>query len=234
MWGALISGGLNLASSWIQANAAKKAAEQQALAAQGIADRAGQTAGEYGGYIAGAGNIVGGQILDETRAGQTGVAEGVISANDILRGVYGDAAAALNPYMAAGQAGLTGLTDVVNGPGFNFQFDPNEDPSYQFREAQGLKALERSAAAKGGALGGAAVKSAMRYSSDLASTEYQNSYARAFQKFQAERQAISCEPGWSQERRQQATSLAALSSRPLSGSRASARAASSATTRHAT
>jgi hypothetical protein len=53
-----------------------------------------------------------------------------------------------------------------------------DDPSYGFRLDEGVKALERSAAAKGTLLTGGHVKALQRYGQDMASTEYQNSYAR--------------------------------------------------------
>ena len=52
------------------------------------------------------------------------------------------------------------------------------DPSYQFRFAEGQKALDRSAAAKGGALSGGAIKASARYGQDMASTEYGNIWNR--------------------------------------------------------
>jgi hypothetical protein len=57
------------------------------------------------------------------------------------------------------------------------------DPSYAFRMSEGMKALERSAASRGGLLSGATLKGIQRYGQDLASTEYQN----AFNRYQAER-----------------------------------------------
>jgi len=57
------------------------------------------------------------------------------------------------------------------------------DPSYAFRMAEGMKALERSAAARGGLLSGATMKGIQRYGQDLASMEYQN----AFNRYQTER-----------------------------------------------
>lgn len=59
------------------------------------------------------------------------------------------------------------------------------DPGYGFRMAEGMKALERSAAARGGLLSGGALKATQRFGQDLASQEYQN----AFNRYQAERQA---------------------------------------------
>jgi len=55
------------------------------------------------------------------------------------------------------------------------------DPSYQFRLNEGQRAVERGAAARGGALSGGAHKELARYAQNYASTEYQNIYARIAQ-----------------------------------------------------
>lgn len=63
-----------------------------------------------------------------------------------------------------------------------FSFGKNDfeaDPGYAFRLSEGQRALERTAAARGGLISGTALKAASRYSGDLASQEYQNAYARA-------------------------------------------------------
>jgi hypothetical protein len=60
-----------------------------------------------------------------------------------------------------------------------------QDPSYQFRQAEGLKALERSAAARGNLMSGSTLKGVQRFGQDLASQEYQN----AFNRYQVERSA---------------------------------------------
>lgn len=60
-----------------------------------------------------------------------------------------------------------------------------QDPGYAFRQAEGMKALERSAAARGNLLSGATMKGIQRYGQDLASQEYQN----AFNRYQVERAA---------------------------------------------
>lgn len=61
----------------------------------------------------------------------------------------------------------------------------NADPGYQFRQSEGMKALERSAAARGGLLSGSTLKGVQRFGQDLASKEYQN----AFNRYQIERSA---------------------------------------------
>ena len=60
-----------------------------------------------------------------------------------------------------------------------------QDPGYAFRQAEGMKALERSAAARGGLLSGGTLKGIQRFGQDLASQEYGN----AFNRYQAERAA---------------------------------------------
>ena len=63
-----------------------------------------------------------------------------------------------------------------------FSFTANDyqaDPGYAFRLSEGQRALERTAAARGGLISGTALKAASRYSGDLASQEYQNAYTRA-------------------------------------------------------
>lgn len=56
--------------------------------------------------------------------------------------------------------------------------DYQADPGYQFRLDEGMKALERSAAARGGLLSGASMKGIERFGQQTASDEYQNAYNR--------------------------------------------------------
>jgi len=56
--------------------------------------------------------------------------------------------------------------------------DFQQDPGYAFRQAEGQKALERSAAARGGLLSGGTLKGIQRFGQDLASQEYQNAFNR--------------------------------------------------------
>jgi hypothetical protein len=60
-----------------------------------------------------------------------------------------------------------------------------QDPGYAFRQAEGMKALERSAAARGNLMSGSTLKGIQRFGQDLASQEYQN----AFNRYQVERSA---------------------------------------------
>ena len=56
--------------------------------------------------------------------------------------------------------------------------DYEADPGYGFRMSEGMKALERSAAARGGLLSGSTLKGVQRFGQDLASQEYLNAFNR--------------------------------------------------------
>jgi len=60
-----------------------------------------------------------------------------------------------------------------------------QDPGYAFRQSEGMKALERSASARGNLLSGGTLKGIQRFGQDLASQEYGN----AFNRYQIERSA---------------------------------------------
>lgn len=60
-----------------------------------------------------------------------------------------------------------------------------QDPGYAFRQSEGMKALERSAAARGMLSSGSTLKGIQRFGQDLASQEYTN----AFNRYQTERAA---------------------------------------------
>ena len=59
------------------------------------------------------------------------------------------------------------------------------DPGYAFRLTEGQKALNASAAARGGLISGNALSAASRYGQEMGSQEYQN----AFNRYQIERSA---------------------------------------------
>lgn len=82
------------------------------------------------------------------------------------------------PWLEAGRNALAKL-----GTGFTGKVDMTQDPGYQFRLSEGLKALDRQAAARGGLISGGALKAASRYGQDYASNEYQNAYNRALSQY---------------------------------------------------
>jgi hypothetical protein len=83
------------------------------------------------------------------------------------------------------QAGINALNKMQGGAfaqpaAFKFGAgDYQADPGYAFRLAEGQKALDRQAAARGGLISGGALKAAQRYGQEMGSQEYQNAYNRA-------------------------------------------------------
>lgn len=65
--------------------------------------------------------------------------------------------------------------------------DATNSPGFQFRLGEGLKALERSAAAKGTLLTGGALKGEQRYAQNAASGEYKDVYNRAYNEYDTRR-----------------------------------------------
>lgn len=86
------------------------------------------------------------------------------------------------PWRKAGEVALGQLgTGLKAGGEFNRNFtlkDFQADPGYAFRQSEGQKAIDNSAAARGSSLSGATLKALTRYGQDTASAEYQNSYNR--------------------------------------------------------
>jgi hypothetical protein len=89
---------------------------------------------------------------------------GLVSQNELMRqmGLGGDAA-------SQGYGNM--LRDFSMA-------DYEADPGYAFRLQDGLKGLDRQAAARGGLISGAALKAASDFAGKQASAEYQNAYNR--------------------------------------------------------
>lgn len=91
------------------------------------------------------------------------------------------------PAMAGGGVGgapAGGLTVNPDDPDFgryarDFGMqDFQQDPGYEFRLTEGQKAIERSAAARGGLQSGSALKAAARFGQEMGSQEYANAFSR--------------------------------------------------------
>jgi len=88
----------------------------------------------------------------------------------------------MQPWREAGQAALKQMTEGTQ-PGGDYMrdftlADFTRDPGYDFRQQQGQRGVEASAAARGGLLNGGTLKGLLRYNQDFASGEYQNAYNR--------------------------------------------------------
>lgn len=157
----LLIGGGSLASSIYGANVAEKAAQSQREAIDNaIASlREGQTAAR--------GDIA-------TGAQEAGTLLGTQPAE--IQAAQEQAASFLNPYYQAGTAGLGQLQQLAMGQGVPEFLATN--PAYQFRQQEAQKALERSAAARGGLLSGQFAKALQERSQGLASQEFGNAFNR--------------------------------------------------------
>jgi hypothetical protein len=85
------------------------------------------------------------------------------------------------------QAGVNALPELVEASRYTpFGMEQfQQDPGYAFRMREGLKALDRTAAARGGLLSGAQLRGVTRFGQELGSQEFTN----AFNRYQAERAA---------------------------------------------
>jgi hypothetical protein len=146
------------------------------------------------------GAILGGAYLSSSAAKsaaktQAGAAS---AATDAQRDIFERQVELQEPFREAGLAGQNRLLELLGiggekgaqgyGQYASAQFTPanflaNQDPGYAFRMSEGMKALDRSAASRGGLLSGATLRGAQRYGQDLASQEYQN----AFNRYQTQR-----------------------------------------------
>lgn len=110
--------------------------------------------------------------------------EGLDKAQAWQEKMYDKAMETQKPWLEAGERGLASLEAGLDSGAFEydpgeFQFDFEADPGYQFRLEEGMKALEGSAAARGGLFSGETGKSLQQYGQNLASQEYGQAYNRA-------------------------------------------------------
>lgn len=84
------------------------------------------------------------------------------------------------PFRDIGLGAQNKVLEMLNGKysrDFGMQ-DFQADPGYAFTLSEGLKALDRTAAARGGLVSGNSMKAAQKYGQGLASQEYQNAFNR--------------------------------------------------------
>ena len=136
------------------------------------------------GYVAVAAATVVGSAVSANAAKQAAKSQGHAAdvANQTQRDQYNQTREDQAPWRNAGGWAIGQLQNGM-GPGgaLSHQFgmeDYQADPGFAFRLQQGEQALGRSAAARGGALGGGTLKALTRYNSDQASQEYNNAFNR--------------------------------------------------------
>jgi hypothetical protein len=109
------------------------------------------------------------------------------------REMYEKTRADFAPYRESGVANLNQLNTLLGIGGntgaadfgrfrtadfTNADFLANQDPGYGFRMSEGLKAVDRQAAARGGLISGNALKASQAFGQDMASQEYNNAFNR--------------------------------------------------------
>jgi hypothetical protein len=118
--------------------------------------------------------------------------------------MYEDQVARQQPFYQAGLNALKPYTTGIMGtqeqqdagqPGSLVRpfaaTDFQADPGYAFRVSEGLKALDRTAASRGGLLSGATLKGAENYNQNMASNEYNNAYNRYVGNQATQRNALA-------------------------------------------
>jgi hypothetical protein len=156
------------------------------------------TAGAAGAGAAGAssyllpGAILGSSLLGAgaARDAANTQANAQAQANQLLYAQYLQQRADLAPFTGAGLGAQNKLLTYLGLPGGTQGADYGKyakdfgmtdfttDPGYAFRLSEGQKALDRSAAARGGLISGGALKAAQRFGQDLGSQEYQSAFNR--------------------------------------------------------
>jgi subtilisin family serine protease len=165
------------------ASASRSAAKSQATAATQAAETQTQAATEAARIQADAATRAAelqAQSAREAAAVQQQIAQQQI---EEARRTFEQQRAFLQPYQ---EPGLNALARIQAGLGAGGEFAQpftmeqfQADPGYAFRLAEGQKALERQAAARGGLISGSALKAAQRFGQEMGSQEFQNAFARA-------------------------------------------------------
>ena len=140
-----------------------------------------------GGGVAAAGSIIGGMAgagaAEDAANTQAAAAN---RAADLQYKQFQEQKELQAPFREAGLTAQNRLLDYLGlSPGVKGKYsgdfgmkDFQQDPGYAFRMSEGLKALDRTAAARGGLLSGSTLKGAQRFGQDLGSQEYTNAFNR--------------------------------------------------------
>ena len=154
---------------------------QQLMSATGLSEK--QLTGLGSAAISSLASLYGANRIGKAASTAANIGTGAADrASQLQQNQYDQTRADLAPYRMAGTNALAQLT-AGTAPGGQFtksfgMSDFQQDPGYGFRMSEGLKALDRTAAARGNLLSGSTLKGAQRYGQDLGSQEYQNAFNR--------------------------------------------------------
>lgn len=143
----------------------------------------------------GAGLLGAGLQANAARQAAQGIADANITSNQLMARMNEQNQARQEPFYQAGLRALPAYTQGVM-PGGDLvrpfaMSDFQTDSGYGFRVSEGLKALDRTAASRGGLLSGATLKGAERFNQDTASQEYNNAYNRYVGNQATQRNALA-------------------------------------------
>ena len=133
-----------------------------------------------------AGAVVGSTLIGSNAASNAAgtQADAANRSADIQYKMWQEQQATMKPWLDAGGRALGKLEAAADYTPFSYNA-MTADPGYAFRVSEGQKALDRTAAARGGLISGGALKAAARFGQDMGSQEYTN----AFNRYQTERAA---------------------------------------------
>ena len=115
---------------------------------------------------------------DATKSAARTSAESADKATALQQQMYEQNIARQQPFLQGGTEDYNRLRSLMAGGPSAAQNFLQIDPGYQFRLSEGMKALDRQAAARGGLISGGALKAAQRYGQDLGSQEFGAAYNR--------------------------------------------------------
>jgi hypothetical protein len=147
--------------------------------------------------------VVGGSALLSAGTSLLGSSQAASSSEDAANKslqMYYQTRSDLTPYNTAGQSAMTSALSLAQGsptgggpdyttlayqnlPGQMTQAELEKTPGYQWNLAQGLKATQSAAAARGLGVSGASLKGAATYATGLADSTYQNQFNNAQSRF---------------------------------------------------
>ena len=150
------------------------------------------------GWVAGAiavSSYLGSQSAKQGAQEQAGATN---RATDVSNAQYQQTREDQMPFLQAGTGALNKLIPLAS----NYKpFDYNAmtaDPGYAFRLSEGQRALDQSAAARGGLISGNALKAATQYGQQMGSDEYNSSFNRYLAQRNAELNPLQSLAGMAQ------------------------------------
>ncbi len=148
-------------------------------AGAGTAGAAGAGGSMWQYLIPAAASLIGGaQSASAAKSAAAASGAAADKATALQQRIYEESIARQQPFLQTGTEMFNRLAALQRGGPEAAQNFLQMDPGYQFRLSEGLKALDRQAAARGGLISGGALKAAQRYGQDVASGEYGAAYNR--------------------------------------------------------